>query len=946
MTHVNIMNNMLVKTCYKLNGLNCYFANARGLISKLDVLRYIAVEKDLHVIGIAETFLHHDINNNEISVTGYKIYRKDRNNFKPGKGGGVVMYIREDIVSFDFCVLNSNKCESVWCKIKTNNKREIAIGTCYRSQLASETEIQELFKTISIAANTETLIMGDFNFPGINWKLMQSDATANEFFNLIQDCFLHQHVLEATREQNILDLVLTSHERMIDGVVINEHLGSSDHNSLIFKLNFQPMITTTKKLQRNYYKANFHDMQIFFQGVKWEIEFLNMNVNEKWARFCEIIGTAVEKYVPFSSWKRKKVPKWMNRNTIRARHSKVKLWKRYKLSKSYNDYVEYRRAQNRAIKEYRKAKLVFEKKLALDIKKNPKNFYAYVKSKTVVKENVGPLKDDNGEMITDPSDLGNCLNNFFGSMFTDEMMTDIPEVKTKFNVESSHILQNVNLEMNEVKAKLKNLNITKSPGIDSIHPIILVNNADELTKPIYEIFCDSLSSGEVPKEWKLANVTPIYKSGARDLSKNYRPISLTSQICKILESIIKDRITEHLDRYGLINSTQHGFVRHKSCLTNLLEFYEYTSKYIDQGLPVDVIYLDFQKAFDKVPHERLLLKVKAMGIHGQIYYWIKNWLQNRQQRVVISGVGSDWINVKSGVPQGSVLGPLLFLIYINDIDDCVNNMILKFADDTKLFGTVANQSDIDKLQQDLRNLCRWSKEWLMLFNVDKCKVMHFGSKNVQANYDMDGIILQNVDNEKDLGVTFQNDLKWNRQCTKTANTANRILGMIKRSFSYLDINSFLHLYKSLVRPHLDYCVQVWRPYLHKDIDLLEKVQKRATKLVPALKDKPYEERLVALNLTTLETRRIRGDLIETFKILKGIDNIAVKRFFTLSNVHNTRGHSLKLFKLTCNLDVRKYSLAHRVVNIWNSLTDEVIACDSITSFKSRLDKFLKGRGLI
>ena len=153
----------------------------------------------------------------------------------------------------------------------------------------------------------------------------------------------------------------------------------------------------------------------------------------------------------------------------------------------------------------------------------------------------------------------------------------------------------------------------------------------------------------------------------------------------------------------------------------------------------------------------------------------------------------------------------------------------------------------------------------------------------------------------------------------------------------------MHLYKSLVRPHL---VQVWRPYLHKDIDLLEKVQKRATKLVPALKDKPYEERLVALNLTTLETRRIRGDLIEAFKILKGIDNIAVERFFTLSNVHNTRGHSLKLFKLTCNLDVRKYSLAYRVVNIWNSLTDEVIACDSITSVKSRLDKFFKGRGLI
>jgi hypothetical protein len=288
---------------------------------------------------------------------------------------------------------------------------------------------------------------------------------------------------------------------------------------------------------------------------------------------------------------------------------------------------------------------------------------------------------------------------------------------------------------------------------------------------------------------------------------------------------------------------------------------------------------------------------------------------------------------------------LLFLIYINDIDDNIKSKILKFADDTKVFSVVATQNQIDNLQNDLRCLCSWSEDWLMLFNIDKCKVLHIGHNNRHIQYTMNGNTLDEVSEERDLGIIMQNDLKWDKQCSKAVQSSNKILGMIRRSFSYLDKEIVLQLYKSLVRPHLEYCVQAWRPYFKKDIELIEKVQRRATKLIPSLRDKSYEDRLKILNLTTLETRRLRGDLIEVFKIFNGFDNVDYRTFFTLCNT-STRGHSFKLFKTGCKLDCRKFAFAHRVVNIWNSLDKDVIACDSINGFKNRLDKFLKGRGFI
>jgi len=428
--------------------------------------------------------------------------------------------------------------------------------------------------------------------------------------------------------------------------------------------------------------------------------------------------------------------------------------------------------------------------------------------------------------------------------------------------------------------------------VDSISPRLLNVLADKLAKPLTMIFNASLQSSLVHESWRCANVTLIHKSRSKSQVSNYRPVSLTSVVCKVLESIIKDKIEEYLYKFDLIVGSQHGFVKSKSCLTNLLEFLEYCSCNLDQGRAVDVIYLDFQKAFDKVPHKRLLLKLDAIGICGKLYKWIESWLLQRQQRVLLNGVTSKWSLVKSGVPQGSVLGPLLFVIFVNDIDRNIVSRLLKFADDVKLFKSVDRIEDYDVIKDDLNTLCNWSDTWQMKFNAEKCKVMHIGAKNPNHNYQVNGQSLKDVVEERDLGITMHKTFKVSTQCAAAVKTANRILGMLKRGIKYKEKKTMLLLYKGLVRPHLEYCIQAWRPNLVKDIELLEGVQKRFSRMLPGLSLISYEARLKDLGLTTLELRRMRGDMIEVFKIIKGIDKI---NCFLLDNekVYNIRGHKYK-----------------------------------------------------
>ena len=280
---------------------------------------------------------------------------------------------------------------------------------------------------------------------------------------------------------------------------------------------------------------------------------------------------------------------------------------------------------------------------------------------------------------------------------------------------------------------------------------------------------------------------------------------------------------------------------------------------------MDTVYLDFSKAFDSVPHKRLLVKMENYGITGKILGWCKHFLSDRRQRVVINGEKSAWKRIISGVPQGGVIGPQMFVLFINDMPEVATSCIEMFADDAKIVKAVLTEQDRSDLQEDLDNLQTWAITWKMKFNTDKCKVLHLGNQNPRYEYRMGDTCLEAVREENDLGVIVDEKLKFDTHTVTQANKANRVLGLVRRTFDNMDEEMLVLLYKSLVRPHLEYCHAVVYPQYVKQEKMFEAVQRRATRLVSKIRKKEYPERLEKLKLPSLAYRRRRGDMIEVYK---------------------------------------------------------------------------------
>ena len=385
-----------------------------------------------------------------------------------------------------------------------------------------------------------------------------------------------------------------------------------------------------------------------------------------------------------------------------------------------------------------------------------------------------------------------------------------------------------------VRKKLKSLNNNNSCGPDDIHPQLLSELADIICGPLSKLLNTSFKYGKIPNEWKSANVTPVFKKGSKSLPENYRPISLTCVMCRVMESFIKDTIMEHLVSNNLLSSKQHGFINGRSTVTQLLSFLDVCIQSIVDGKVVDVIYLDFLKAFDTVPHMRLINKLKAYGINGDLLNWIKEYLKDRTQVVIINGEKSDIATVISGIPQGTVLGPLLFIIYINDLLDDIESIGFLFADDTKLLREITKKIDALSLQDDIMKLEKWSNDWLLKFNPKKCHVLTLGKfENTMYThrYKVYEKEIEHVDIEKDLGVFMDSELSFHDHITKKVNKANSLVGIIRRCFSFIDIDTFKKLYSSFVRPHLEYGQELWLLYLRKYINMIKNLQIRATKLI-------------------------------------------------------------------------------------------------------------------
>ena len=430
-----------------------------------------------------------------------------------------------------------------------------------------------------------------------------------------------------------------------------------------------------------------------------------------------------------------------------------------------------------------------------------------------------------GKLINASKEKAQIMVEQFQSVFTRDSNNHLPDTRKR----AKQPIPALRITVDGVKKLLLGINTSKAQGPDQIANIMLKTCAPQLAPAMATIFQASIDTGKLPDDWLNANIAPVNKKGDVHLPENYRPVSLTCVSCKLLEHIICKN-TYSTKRNKILTTLNHGFRSGYSCETQLVATVHDLLGKFDVGAQIDMVILDFSKAFDTVPHQKLLHKMRQYGVDGNINAWLCDFLTNRKMRVVIDGEESEAVPVDSGVPQGTVLGPLLFLCHINDLPDSVKSTIRLFADDCLLYQQIKSREDHISLQYYLQNLETWAKTWGMRSNAKKCYIMSINNKSTHF-YQLDGHILQQVPENPYLGVTISEDLKWSLHISKITKKANSTLGFLKRNLKHCPLNCRLTAYISLIRSTLEYSSVIWDPFLQKDIDKLEKVQRQAARFI-------------------------------------------------------------------------------------------------------------------
>ena len=923
-----------------------YF-NSQCLTNKLDDLQLLLSSNPTgfpDFIFVTETWFTSDFDSAILPfASDYQIYRSDR--IGRGHGGCAAMIHNRFVSQKFFSTSFLGFIELLRLKVSVKGHK-LDLVLVYRSPASTIVADQALLDYLTaLDLENDLITIGDFNLP----LLMSADpdAISVSYDAIFSELGLCQKNLLPTRGSNVLDLLMSSDDMLVTNVRVSEPFSTSDHCSIKFNLNVFGGTQNIPVRPRRYdfARADYSGFNDYLASIDWNGLFYdNSSIDGMWDTFCHVMEYGMYQYVPVQQPRSRKSIKW-SIDTLKLYARKRTLWRRYSRNKSYANKVNYYTVAKQA-KSSCFQDILKQEEHVLETA-NLKKLYGFINSKLSSRSNIPPLRS-NGRLLEEPEAKANILQDQFCSVFThDDGKLPCFPVRTNQKLTSVEISEDI------VRKTIKKLPNKSSYGPDGIPPILLKKTVQYITKPLFQIFSASLESGYLPKEWRNAKIVPIFKKkGDSSEAVNYRPVSLTPTVSKVLETVIKHKLLKFLLANKLITPKQHGFLSRRSTLTNLLASMNEWFKARLNRKNVHACYTDFSKAFDTVSHPKLLYKLSKYGITGKLFLWLSSFLSSRQQYVDVEGSSSKSCPVVSGVPQGTVLGPILFLIFINDLPDVVLNCeISLYADDSKI--CKAENADVvhsTALQEDLCRVHKWACEWQLTLAIQKCSVFIFGSAVGTPRYTLGDSELDVVKHVNDLGILLSSDQKFSQHCKSVSNRALFRSANIFRAFKCRKTAFLVNMYTKFVRPSVEYGVQVWSPYLLKDIDVVERVQRRFTKRIPEVRHLSYQERLKFLNLESLEYRRLTADLVLAYKILRNSIDVPFDDFFSFAPCTGTRGNDLKLHIPLAHTDVVKHSFSFRIPKFFNSLPNEIVQAPTINLFKARLShynlsSFLRGRGV-
>ena len=939
--------------------------NARSILAESDNLNFLdglpppklcefktfVRDQNFDIVAITETWLDNTIPDEVLKTSGYStIFRRDRNRH----GGGTALMVSDSLVVSRLHDIEPINDEIMCFDVTLPGSKPVKhlfLCLCYRPPDRDILEFLHSFE-LTIEAGQKGnfsayVAIGDFNCRNSAFWVGDTSKHEGRMLKAVIDSYnLYQLVDFPTRFQDnsssCLDLIITNRAMFIKNIIPYEPLHKCDHIPLSFEIAVQyPKIKPFKRMVWNFNQANWNKLIVDLQNFDWN-SILNLeNLDEVTQLWTEKFLELAKGSVPcLEVLIRPKDKPYMNKAIKLLIRKRNRAFHKFKGSRSQTDWEIYRNFRNLVVSEIRKSQHHYYKNISLKLQHEPtssKAWWKYVKilsGEEVIQTNC-PLWND-GILIYDQKEKADLMNDFFASITTLEDSDTFPTE----NIVPSPPIPELAISSDDVYKILSTLDISKATGPDLIGNKFLKICALPLSPILAKLFNRSLQEAHFPDYWKLAYITPIYKKGDRNSCTNYRPVSLLCCVSKVFERLVFNHIYPFLKERQLIVPNQSGFQPGDSTVNQLVNIVHQLYKASDQGEETLAVFLDLTKAFDKVWHNGLLHKLNKYGITGIWNSWFKSYLSNRKAQVVLNGQKSKLNAVRAGVPQGSVLGPLLFLLYINDITDNLESLAYMFADDTSLF---KSGKDINILagiiSRDLVKIYNWSVYWKVGTNASKCAVMLFSRKQIPTRVPaltLGNEILHTVTQHKHLGLILSANLTWTAHINDISTTARRRLGALKTLKYRVGRKVLEHCYFAYIRSVLDYADIIYDNCSLNDSTVLHNIHMDAARLVTGAIRGTATDKLLyeELGWGTLAERREVHKLSFLYKIVNNKAPSYLRDLLPVMYDGNVRLQRRKTFPpFACKSTVFQKSLLPSVIAKWNSLPHDTRLSETLSAFK-------------